>query len=54
MVFSKEDFKKDVIYNLKTLYRRNIEDATQVQLFQAVAFSVKDYITDMWMATHKQ
>lgn len=54
MVFSKEDFKKDVIYNLKTLYRRNIEDATQVQLFQAVAFSVKDYIIDMWMATHKQ
>ena len=54
MVFSKEDFKKNVIYNLKTLFRRNIEDATQVQLFQAVAFSVKDYIIDMWMATHKQ
>ncbi len=54
MKFCKEEFKQEVKDNLKTLFRRSIEDATQVQLFQAVAFSVKDYIVDMWMETHKQ
>jgi len=54
MAFNKEAFKKDVVYNLKALFRRSIDDATQVQMFQAVAFSVKDYIIDMWMETHKQ
>ncbi len=54
MEFCKEEFKQEVKDNLKTLFRRSIEDATQVQLFQAVAFAVKDYIVDMWMETHKQ
>jgi len=54
MTFHKEEFKQEVKDNLKTLFRRSIEDATQVQLFQAVAFAVKDYIVDMWMETHKQ
>ncbi len=54
MTFIKEEFKQEVKDNLKTLFRRSIEDATQVQLFQAVAFAVKDYIVDMWMETHKQ
>lgn len=54
MTFHKEEFKKEVTNNLKVLFRRSIEDASQVQLFQAVAFAVKDYIVDMWMETHKQ
>ena len=54
MEFRKEEFKQEVKDNLKTLFRRSIKDATQVQLFQAVAFAVKDYIVDMWMETHKQ
>ncbi|MBP3617706.1 MAG: glycogen/starch/alpha-glucan phosphorylase [Lachnospiraceae bacterium] len=54
MEFCKEDFKKQVTNNLKVLFRRSIEDASQVQLFQAVAYAVKDYIVDMWMETHKQ
>ncbi len=54
MKFCKEEFKQEVKDNLKTLFRRSIEDATQVQLFQAVAFAIKDYIVDMWMETHKQ
>ena len=54
MEFCKEEFKKEVTNNLKVLFRRSIEDASQVQLFQAVAYAVKDYIVDMWMETHKQ
>ena len=37
MEFCKEEFKKEVTDNLKVLFRRSIEDASQVQLFQAVA-----------------
>ncbi len=54
MEFCKEEFKKEVTNNLKVLFRRSIEDASRVQLFQAVAYAVKDYIVDMWMETHKQ
>ncbi|MCD7864178.1 MAG: glycogen/starch/alpha-glucan phosphorylase [Lachnospiraceae bacterium] len=51
--FDKEQFKKDVAYNVKTLYRRNIEEATQQQIFQGVAYAIKDDIMDNWMATQK-
>lgn len=51
--FDKETFKQDVIYNVKSLYRRTIEDATPQQVFQAVAYTVKDTIIDQWIATHK-
>lgn len=54
MRFDKEHFKKEVTNNLRVLFRRSIEDATQVQLFQAVAFALKDDVVDMWMETHKK
>ncbi|MCD7751413.1 MAG: glycogen/starch/alpha-glucan phosphorylase [Lachnospiraceae bacterium] len=51
--FDKEQFKKEVAFNVKTLYRRNIEEATQQQIFQGVAYAIKDDIVDNWMATQK-
>ena len=52
--FSKEGFKKNVISNCKSLYRKNIEEANQQEVFQAVSYAVKDIIIDKWIATHKQ
>ena len=52
--FDKEAFKKEVINNVKTLYRRTIDDATQQQVFQAVSYAIKDTIIDQWIATHKE
>ncbi len=52
-VFDKDLFKRSVVYNIKTLYRKNIEEATQKQLFQAVCYAVKDQIVDCWMDTQK-
>ena len=52
--FDKEGFKKEVIINVKTLYRRPIEEATPQQVFQAVSYAVKDDIIDRWIATHKE
>ncbi len=53
MKFDKELFKRSVIYNVKTLYRKNLEEATPQQIFQAVCLSVKDQIIDHWMETQK-
>jgi starch phosphorylase len=52
--FKKETFKRNVKENVKMLYRKNIEEATQEQVFQAVSLAVKDVVIDNWMETQKQ
>ena len=52
-MFKKEAFKKSVKDNVKFLYRKTIEEATQEQIFQAVSYSVKDVIIDNWLETQK-
>ena len=49
--FDKETFKKSVKDNVKLLYRRKLEEATQEQLVQAVSYTVKDVIIDNWLDT---
>ena len=51
--FDKEAFKKDVKDSLKRLYRKKIKEASMQQIFNAVAYSMKEIIVDDWMATHK-
>ena len=50
----KEAFKKDVAYNVKSLYRKTIDEATPQQVYQAVSLAVKDMIIDRWIATHRE
>ena len=52
--FEKEVFKEIVRDNVKTLYRKKIEEATQQQIFQAVSYAVKDIIIDDWLATQAE
>ena len=47
--FKKENFKASVRENVKFLYRKKLEEATQQQLFQAVCYTVKDVIIDNWL-----
>ena len=51
--FEKETFKETVRENIKTLYRKTIDEATPQQIFQAVSYAVKDVIIDEWIATQK-
>ncbi len=53
IAFDKELFKRSVAYNVKTLYRKTIEEANDHQIFTAVAYAVKDQIIDCWLATQK-
>ncbi|MBP3351293.1 MAG: glycogen/starch/alpha-glucan phosphorylase [Lachnospiraceae bacterium] len=53
MKFNKEAFKKGVEENLRTLFRRTLEEATPQQIFQAVSYEIKEKIVENWMETQK-
>ena len=49
----KEMFKQDVVDYLRNFYRKNINDADEHQIFNAVAYALKEIIVEDWMATHQ-
>ena len=51
--FNKKKFKKEVEANTRMLFRRTLDEATPQQIYQAVAYSIKDDIIDNWIETHK-
>ena len=51
--FNKELFKNSVVYNIKTLYRKDMDEATPKQVFQAVSLALKDQIMDNWIETQR-
>ena len=51
--FDKQTFKREVTENVKTLFRKTIEEATPQQLYQAVSYAVKEAIIDDWIATQE-
>ena len=52
--FDKEEFRRSIIYTLKSQFRKKVADATPQEVYQAVAYAVKDIIVDDWIATHKE
>jgi starch phosphorylase len=54
MGFDKEIFKRSVLFNMKNVFRKTVDEATPEQMYQAVAYAVKDVIIDEWIATHKE
>lgn len=52
--FEKEAFKETVKDNVKTLFRKQIEEATPQQIFQAVSYAVKEIIIDDWLTTQAE
>ena len=53
-IFEKETFKQEVQDNVRRLFRKNLDEATTQQIFQAVSYAVKDAIMDDWVATQKE
>ena len=51
ILFDKKEFIKCVKDNVKTLYRKTMEEASEQEVFQAVSYAVKDVIIDNWLAT---
>ena len=52
-IFHKEKFINEVKEAVRFLYRKQLEEASQEEIFQAVAYTVKDIIMDDWLATQK-
>ena len=49
----KKELKTNIENYMKLLFRKSVEEANPQQMFQAVAYAVKDIVVDDWMATHK-
>ena len=54
LAFDKKKFKEMVNYNVKSLFRKEIEEASKQEVFQAVSYAIKDIIVDNWMQTQKE
>ncbi|MBC7959278.1 MAG: glycogen/starch/alpha-glucan phosphorylase, partial [Vallitaleaceae bacterium] len=50
---TKETLKKAVLENIKIQFRKTIDQVSEAQVFQAVAYAVRDIIVDQWIETHK-
>ena len=51
---TKEEFKRSVLENIKTQFRKTIDQVSEEHIFQAVAYAVRDIIADQWIETHKK
>ncbi len=52
-MFDKEKFIQEIKDNVKNLYRKTLEEASQQEVYQAVSQAVKEVIIDQWLATQK-
>ena len=54
MELNKEVLKRNIETNLKTHFFCDIKEASEQQIYQAVAYALKDFIIDWWIATQKK
>ena len=52
--FDKKAFKEKVHDSVKMLYRKDFEDASQQELYQAVSNVIESEIIDNWMTSCKR
>ena len=52
--FSKTEFKKEVNDYVKIFSRKTLDEASQLEKYQGVAYALKDFIIDQWINTHKE
>ncbi len=50
---TKKEIKDKILENLKTISCKNICEASAHEIYKAVAFTVRDLVTDKWLATHE-
>ena len=52
-MFEKKKFIQEIKDNVKNLYRKTLEEASQQEVYQAVSQAVKEVIIDQWLATQQ-
>ena len=51
---SKDDIVKGVKEALKNNYRKSVEEASQQEIYQALALTVKEVVMDQWYNTQRE
>lgn len=54
MLFDKKLFQSSVKRNVRQLFRKELEESSQEEVFQAVSLAVKDIIIEDWLATQQE
>lgn len=52
-VFNKKKFINEVTETVRHMYRKQLKEASQQEIFQAVSYVVKDVVIDDWLATSR-
>ena len=52
MTINKEEFKEQLANNVKSLFRKTVKTASNVELYKALVFTIRSYISDNWVKTH--
>ncbi len=50
---TKDEFKTRLIENVKNLSRKSIEQASNDQIYEGLAFTIRDIVTDKWISTQE-
>ena len=51
--FDKTKFKNEILDHIRNFSRKTLQDASPQEIYQAVAFAVRDVITDDWIETQR-
>ena len=51
--FDKAKIKTEIKENVRRLYRKDLDEASNQEVYQAVSLVVKDYVIDDWLKTQK-
>lgn len=54
LVINKDEFKDNIMENLKNMYGKTLENATSQDLYNSVAYALRNSIMHKWIATEKQ
>ena len=46
MTINKEEFKEQLANNVKSLFRKTVKTASNVELYKALVFTIRSYISD--------
>ena len=52
MTINKEEFKEQLANNVKSLFRKTVKTASNVELYKALVFTIRSCISDNWVKTH--
>ena len=49
---TKEQLKEEIVENIKLLSRKNVTEATEQEVYQGLALTIRKLVTNKWIATH--